>query len=87
MFFFKNNAEYEAGRLVPDLFLFHKKANIFQYISIALTLTYNKNKLHKNLGYCFRDMLNFKFSKKGLGVVSPQHFVYNFSRKIHDTFP
>ena len=26
MFFFKNHAENEAGRLVPDLFLFFKKA-------------------------------------------------------------
>ena len=26
MFYFKNHAENEAGRLVPDLFLFFKKA-------------------------------------------------------------
>ena len=26
IFFFKNHAENEAGRLVPDLFLFFKKA-------------------------------------------------------------
>ena len=27
-------------------------------------------------------MLNFDFFKKGLGIVSPPHFVYDFSRKI-----
>ena len=27
-------------------------------------------------------MLNFDFLKKGLGIVSPQHFVYDFSRKM-----
>ena len=27
-------------------------------------------------------MLNFNFSEKGLGLVSPPHFVYHFSIKI-----
>ena len=27
-------------------------------------------------------MLNFDFLEKGLGMVSPPHFVYNFSRKM-----
>ena len=27
-------------------------------------------------------MLNFNFSEKGLGLVSPLHFVNNFSRKM-----
>ena len=27
-------------------------------------------------------MLNFDFSEKGLGPVSPQHFVHGFSRKM-----
>ena len=27
-------------------------------------------------------MLNFNFLKKGLGIVSASHFVYNFSRKM-----
>ena len=27
-------------------------------------------------------MLNFNFSEKGLGLVSPLHFVYDFSRKL-----
>ena len=27
-------------------------------------------------------MLNFDFLEKGLGIVSPSHFVYDFSRKM-----
>ena len=27
-------------------------------------------------------MLNFSISEKGLGLVSPPHFVYDFSRKM-----
>ena len=27
-------------------------------------------------------MLNFNFSEKGLGLVSPSHFAYDFSRKM-----
>ena len=53
----------------------------FQYILIDLNLAYNKNKLYKNLGYWLRDMSNFDFLKKGLGIVSRAHFVYDFSRK------
>ena len=52
-----------------------------QYISIALNLPYSKNKLYKTLDYWSRDMLNFNFSEKVLGLVSPPHFAYDFSRK------
>ena len=33
-------------------------------------------------------MLNFDFSEKGQGIVSPSHFVYDFSKKnvFHDIF-
>ena len=48
----------------------------FYYIWINL-----KNKLYKTLD-CSRDILNFDFLKKGLGIVSPQHFVYDFSTKV-----
>ena len=61
MFFFKSYAENEASRLVPDLFLFFKKAFMwgksnwsaaqFQYLSVALNLENNKNKLYKLLDY------------------------------------
>ena len=54
----------------------------FQYISIALNLAYSKNKPYKTLQYCVKDMLNFNFSEKGLGLVFPPHYVYDFSRKM-----
>ena len=57
-------------------------AAYFQYVSIALNLAYNRNKLYKTLDCWSRDMLNFNFSEKGLGVVSPSHFQYDFSRKM-----
>ena len=51
IFFFKNHAENEAGRLVPDLFFFKKKA-VYKVKSVVRTLAViyfgrlsNKNKL------------------------------------------
>ena len=41
-----------------------------------------KTQLHKILDCQSRDMLNFAFLEKGLGLVSPSHFVYESSRKI-----
>ena len=32
--------------------------------------------------YWSRDILNFKFLEKGVGLVSPSYFVYDFSRKM-----
>ena len=52
----------------------------FQDISISLNLGYNKNKLHQTLGYGSRDIFNFDFPDKALGLVYPPHFVYDFSR-------
>ena len=43
---------------------------------------YNKNKLYKTLDYWSRDILNFDFLEKGLGIVFPTHFMYDFSRKM-----
>ena len=91
MFFFKNHTQNEAGRIVPDLFLFFKKAlyevkaqslQLSFNVSIASNLKYNKSKLYKILAYWSRDFLNFGFLKKDLGMVSPPHFVYDFSRKM-----
>ena len=74
-----------------SLFIFKKSltlgkskysASHFQYISIALNLAYNKNNLYKTLDYWSRDMLNFNFSEKGLGLFSPPHFVHDFSKKM-----
>ena len=47
----------------------------FYYISIALKLAYNRNKLFKTLHYWSRDTFNFDFSDKRLGIVSPAHYV------------
>ena len=40
------------------------------------------NKLYNALDYWSRDMLNFKFLEKGLEIVSPLHFEYDFSGKM-----
>ena len=65
---FKNEAE----RLVSDLFFFLKK------VLYDATL----NKLCKTLDYWSKDILNFDFLEKVLGIVFPPHFVYDFSRKM-----
>ena len=44
--------------------------------------SFNKNKQYKTLDHSSRDMFNFNFSEKGLGLVSSAHFVYDFSRKM-----
>ena len=90
IFFFKNHVENEASTLALELFLFFEKAScevkakslqvsIYFFILIALDLAYNKNKRHETLS---RDKLNFYFIDKGLGIVSPSHFVYDFFKKI-----
>ena len=40
MFFFKNHTENEAGRLVPDLFMFFKKA-LYELKPGGLHLSFN----------------------------------------------
>ena len=84
-------SENDAGELVPVHFWFFKKPLYYVKtcglqldftISIALKLAYNRNKLLKTLHYWSRDMLNFYFLYKGLGMVSPGHFVYDFSTKM-----
>ena len=47
-----------------------------------LKLAYNRNKLFKTLHYWSRDMLHFDFLDKGLGIVSPAHFEYDFSTEM-----
>ena len=54
----------------------------FHYILMYLKLAYNWNKLFKTSHYWSRDMFNFDFLDKGLGIVSPTHFVYDFSTKM-----
>ena len=54
----------------------------FHYISIAVKLAYNRKKLFKILHHRSRNMLNFAFLDKGLGIISPAHFEYDFSTKM-----
>ena len=50
--------------------------------STQINIQYNRNKLFKTLHYWSRDMLNFVFLDKSLGIISPAHFVYDFSTKM-----
>ena len=70
-----------------SLFVFLKSAILgkgkwsaawFHYVSIPLKLADNRNTLFRILHYWSRDLLNFDFLDKGLGIVSPAHFVYDF---------
>ena len=54
----------------------------FHYISRALNLQYSENKLHKTSNYWSRDMFNFNFPGKGLGLVFSPHFAYDILRKM-----
>ena len=61
------------------------KQVVYNLVSIycdSPQLAIQKSKLYKTLDYWSRDILNFNFSEKGLGLVSPPHFVYDFSRKM-----
>ena len=62
------------------LFIF--SAAWFQYNLIALNFTYNKSKPYKSLDYWSRDMVNYDFLEKSLGIGFLTHFLHDFSRKI-----
>ena len=77
------------------LFVFFKsfiwgKSNLsaayFQYISTALNLAYNKNKMYKTLDYWSRDMIKFDLLEKGLGIVSPSHCVRFFRKECFSCY-
>ena len=87
IFFSKNHAKNEAGRLVPGLSLFLNKAlhelkasgpqlsfNIFRQSSTLHTIKTNYIKLQT----IDPDMFSFEFSEKGLGIGSTPHIVYDF---------
>ena len=57
-----------------------RSAAYFQYISIVLNLSYKE--ILRNAEKWSREMLNFDFLEKGLGIVSPPHFEYDFSTKM-----
>ena len=61
------------------LFVFHLSFDICWW---TLTWTYNKCKLYRISDCWFRDILNFDFLWKDLGLASPPHSVYNLWRKI-----
>ena len=52
--FFKNHAENEAGKPVPELFLFLKKS-LYEVkasgLQLSFNLAYNNKKLYKTLDY------------------------------------
>ena len=89
---FLNKIMLKWGRKASSRPLFLKKSFIlvkskwftacFHYITIVLKLPYIRNKLFKTLNYWSRDMFNFDVLGKGLGIVSPGHFIYDFSTKI-----
>ena len=45
-------------------------------------LAIEQKKVYRTLGYWFRDMLNFDHLEKGLVIVTPPHFLNDFSRKM-----
>ena len=45
-------------------------------------MAYNENKQYITLDYWSGNMLNFDSLEKGLEIISPPHFVYDFLRKI-----
>ena len=61
-------------------------AAYFQYISIALILAYNKNKLYKTLDYWSRNMFNFEFLEKYLGIVSHRILYMVFQEKCFSCY-
>ena len=54
----------------------------FHYTSIAPKLACNRNSLFKTLHNWSRDMLNFDFLDKDLGIDLGPHFVYDFSTRM-----
>ena len=73
LFVFQKNFTLGKSKWSPDRFYF---------ISIAVKLACIRNKLFITLHYSSRDMLNLDFLDKVLRIVSPAHFVYDFSTKL-----
>ena len=62
-------------------------ASPFQYILIALNLWCNKSKLYKTLDYWSREICSILiFAEKGPGLVSPPHFMYDFSKNCFQSY-
>ena len=68
--------------LLPSLGLHRFAQKFFSFlINYCCQAWYNKGKLYKTLDCWSRDMLNFDFLEKVLGLVFTPHFMYDFSRK------
>ena len=89
--FFKNHAENEAERLIPDLFLSCKKA-LYEVKANGLQLSFN---IFQKPSTCHRiktkyvklqaidpKICSILIFKKGLGMVSPPNFMYGFLSKM-----
>ena len=60
-----------------SLFIFFKKRTPevrASGLQLSFNLLYNENKPYKTLHYRSRDMVNFDFLEKVLGIVFPLHF-------------
>ena len=58
MYFFKNQAENEAERIVPDLFLFFKNAlnEVEQVICTLVSISFNSSRLGRTIKRnCIKD--------------------------------
>ena len=79
----KNLAENEVGRLVPDLY--EAKASVSTLVIMHFGSSQQRHKIKIN---CWsRNLLNFDFLGKGMGLVSPPHLMYDVSRKMFPVFP
>ena len=81
IFLQKSYRKWDGETSSRSLFVFQRSAAWFPDISIFLKLANNGNKLHTNLDYWSRDIFNFDFLEKGLGIVSSPHFVCDFPKK------
>ena len=91
IFLLKICRKWDRGTSPSPLFVFFKSVILgkskcsaawFLYIFIVLKLAYNRNNLFKTLHFRSRDVLNFDILDKGLGIVSPADFMYDFSTKM-----
>ena len=67
------------------IFVFVFPKTLYYAIASGLQFTFNRPQLIQtvwNFKNWSRDMLNFDFLEKWLRIVSPSHFVYDFSRTL-----
>ena len=74
-FFLNNHPEKEPKETKLRSFV------IWKYFIWDENLAYHKNKIYKNLVYWSRDVLNFDFQEKDLGIIYSQTFCVCFFKK------